>query len=34
MSLPPIVRWTYDHHPEPGTPEQKLLHVLRNPRDW
>jgi coproporphyrinogen III oxidase len=34
MSLPPEVRWDYDHHPEPGTDEANLLDVLKNPRDW
>ena len=34
MSLPPQTRWRYDHHPNPGTPEAKLVEVLRNPRDW
>lgn len=33
MSLPPTVRWVYDHHPEPGTPEADLLAWLK-PRDW
>jgi coproporphyrinogen III oxidase len=34
MSLPPKVQWHYDHHPEPGSDEERLLEVLRNPRDW
>jgi coproporphyrinogen III oxidase len=34
MSLPPRVRWAYDHRPEPGSPEERLLAVLRAPRDW
>jgi coproporphyrinogen III oxidase len=34
MSLPPVVRWRYDHHPEPGSPEASLLEVIRTPRDW
>ncbi|MCI0573471.1 MAG: oxygen-dependent coproporphyrinogen oxidase [Myxococcaceae bacterium] len=34
MSLPPRVRWVYDHHPQPGTPEARLEEVLRAPRDW
>jgi coproporphyrinogen III oxidase len=33
MSLPPTVRWVYDHQPEPGTPEAELLTWLE-PRDW
>jgi coproporphyrinogen III oxidase len=24
----------YDHHPEAGSDEEKLIQVLENPRDW
>ena len=34
MSLPPKVQWVYDHHPETGSEEEKLLKVLENPVDW
>lgn len=34
MSLPPKVRWQYDHHPEKGSEEEKLVKVLENPREW
>ena len=34
MSLPPHVQWVYDHHPEPGSEEEKLIQVLENPVDW
>ena len=34
MSLPPNVQWVYDHHPEAGSEEEKLVNVLENPRDW
>ena len=34
MSLPPAVRWVYDHHPIPGSDEARLVEVLRNPRAW
>lgn len=34
MSLPPHVQWKYDHHPEPGSEEEKLVEVLKNPKDW
>ena len=34
MSLPPTVKWVYDHHPEVGSPEEKLVNTLQNPRDW
>uniref|UniRef100_UPI004049C0BD oxygen-dependent coproporphyrinogen oxidase n=2 Tax=Gelidibacter sp. TaxID=2018083 RepID=UPI004049C0BD len=34
MSLPPVVQWQYDHHPEKGSDEEKLLNVLKQPIDW
>lgn len=34
MSLPPTVRWDYDFHPQPGSREERLLKVLKNPRKW
>lgn len=34
MSLPPHVQWVYDHHPEVGSEEEKLIEVLKNPRNW
>jgi coproporphyrinogen III oxidase len=34
MSLPPLVRWDYDWHPEPGSPEAALYDVFLQPRDW
>lgn len=34
MSLPPHVQWVYDHHPEEGSEESKLLEVLQNPVNW
>lgn len=34
MSLPPHVQWHYDHQPEPSSEEEKLLEVLKNPKDW
>jgi coproporphyrinogen III oxidase len=34
MSLPLNVRWEYDYHPEPGTPEAQLINVYLQPRDW
>lgn len=33
MSLPPTVRWEYDHHPAKGSEEEKLLQALK-PRNW
>ncbi|CAM4218120.1 oxygen-dependent coproporphyrinogen oxidase [Gillisia hiemivivida] len=34
MSLPPHVQWVYDHHPESGSEEERLLEVLAHPKDW
>ena len=34
MSLPPHVQWVYDHQPETESEEEKLLNVLKNPKDW
>lgn len=34
ISLPPYVQWVYDHHPESGSEEEKLIKVLENPVDW
>jgi len=34
MSLPPRVRWAYDHRPEPGSEEARLLDAVRHPRNW
>ncbi len=34
MSLPPHVQWKYDHHPEPGSEEEKLIEILQNPKEW
>lgn len=34
MSLPPLVRWEYDWHPEPGTAEAKLYDHYLQPQEW
>lgn len=34
MSLPPLVKWRYDWHPEPGSREAELYEVFLKPRDW
>lgn len=34
MSLPLNVRWEYDYHPEPGSPEAELYEVYLKPRNW
>lgn len=33
MSLPPVVRWEYDYHPEPGSREAEACEFFRA-RDW
>ncbi len=34
MSLPPKVRWHYDHHPEKDSPEAELMKVIKKPKNW
>ncbi|WP_299213180.1 oxygen-dependent coproporphyrinogen oxidase [uncultured Aquimarina sp.] len=34
MSLPPQVQWRYDHHPALGSEEERLLEILKNPKEW
>ena len=34
MSLPPHVQWKYDHHPKEGSEEEKLIQVLKRPKEW
>ena len=34
MSLPLTARWEYMHQPEPGSPEDNLMKVLKTPREW
>ncbi|GGW38177.1 oxygen-dependent coproporphyrinogen oxidase [Arenibacter certesii] len=34
MSLPPHVQWRYDHHPEKGSEEERLINVLTQPKEW
>lgn len=34
MSMPPLVRWDYNWHPQPGTPEEELYSYYLQNRDW
>ena len=34
MSLPSIVQWKYNHQPEIGSKEEKLIKVLKSPVNW
>ena len=34
MSMPPLVKWRYDWHPAPGSPEARLAGDFLRPRDW
>lgn len=34
MSLPPLVRWDYNYHPDPHTPEAELYEVFLKPQAW
>jgi coproporphyrinogen III oxidase len=34
MSLPETARWEYNHQPEPGSKEEEIMKLFKNPRDW
>ena len=34
MSMPPLARWDYDAHPEPGSAEAVLLSDYLSAKDW
>ena len=34
MSLPPLVKWRYNWHPQAGSAEAELYEVYLQPRDW
>ena len=34
MSMPPLARWDYDWHPQPGSPEARLYADFLRPRDY
>ena len=34
MSMPPVVKWRYDYHPEKGSPEAALLKDFLPPKEW
>lgn len=34
MSLPETARWEYDHHVQPGSKEEEIMKVFREPREW
>ncbi|RME34522.1 MAG: oxygen-dependent coproporphyrinogen oxidase [Gammaproteobacteria bacterium] len=34
MSMPPLAKWRYDWHPEPGSREAELYERYLKPRDW
>jgi coproporphyrinogen III oxidase len=34
MSLPPYVAWEFKHQFQPGSPEGKLMEVIKNPKKW
>jgi len=34
LSMPPLVKWRYDWHPEAGTPEAELYEKYLKPTDW
>jgi len=32
--MPPLVSWSYNHQPEPGSAEHRLYSEFLVPRDW
>jgi coproporphyrinogen III oxidase len=34
LSMPPLVKWRYDWHPETGTPEAELYDKFLVPQNW
>lgn len=34
MSMPPLVAWQYNWHPEPGSAEAELYNTYLKPREW
>jgi coproporphyrinogen III oxidase len=34
LSMPPLVKWRYDWHPENGSPEAELYEKFLVPKDW
>lgn len=34
VSCPPLVAWDYNHVPAPGSEEERLMCILKKPRDW
>jgi coproporphyrinogen III oxidase len=34
LSMPPLVRWSYNEQPVSGTPEHRLVHEFLVRRDW
>ena len=34
LSMPPLVKWRYDWHPEPGTAEARLYEEFLRPKEW
>jgi len=34
LSMPSLVSWTYQHQPEPGSPEERLTSYFLQSRDW
>jgi coproporphyrinogen III oxidase len=34
VSAPPVIAYEYNHHIEPGSDEDRIMQVLKNPKDW
>ena len=34
VSAPPMIAYDYNHVPRPGSEEERLVGILKRPRDW
>lgn len=34
MTIPEVARWEYNHKPAPGSEEEKIMKLFKEPRDW
>lgn len=34
VSAPPLIAWKYNRVPADGSPEDEMLRVLKQPREW
>jgi coproporphyrinogen III oxidase len=34
VSAPPLIAWEYNHKIEVGSEEERLMKILKQPKDW